>query len=72
MIKNILKESAESNENLYQIMEGIKESLEKSDRVVVAQKLSVFQKIISRVKDFQFLLQSTLLVYEIFKIIFHL
>ncbi len=71
-IKNILKESAESNENLNQIMEGIKESLEKSDRVVVAQKLSLFQKIVSRVKDFQVLLQSTLSIYEIFKIIFHL
>ena len=71
-IKEILDKSAESNENLNQIMEGIKESLEKSDRVVVAQKLSVFQKIISRVKDFQVLLQSTLSVYEIFKIIFHL
>jgi predicted transcriptional regulator len=62
----------ESNENLYQIMGGIKESLEKSDRVVVAQKLSLFQKIVSKVKDFQVLLQSTLSVYEIFKIIFHL
>ena len=71
-IKNVLKESAESNENLYQIMGGIKESLEKSDRVVVAQKLSLFQKIVSKVKDFQVLLQSTLSVYEIFKIIFHL
>lgn len=71
-IKNILKESAESNENLYQIMGGIKESLEKSDRVVASQKLSVFQKIISRVKDFQILLQCTLSTYEIFKIIFHL
>ncbi len=71
-IKDILDKSAESNENLNQMMEGIKESLEKSDRVVVAQKLSLFQKIVSRVKDFQVLLQSTLSIYEIFKIIFHL
>lgn len=68
-IKDILDKS---NENLYQIMGGIKESLEKSDRVVMAQKLSLFQKIVSKVKDFQVLLQSTLSVYEIFKIIFHL
>ncbi|MGC8691338.1 MAG: hypothetical protein ACP5SP_07895, partial [Caldisericum sp.] len=62
----------ESNENLYQIMEEIKENLEKCDIVVAAQKLSLFQKFVSKVRDFQVLLQSTLSIYEIFKIIFHL
>ena len=71
-IKDILDKSAISNENLNQIMGGIKESLKKSDRVVAAQKLSLFQKIVSKVKDFQVLLQCTLSTYEIFKIIFHL
>jgi hypothetical protein len=49
-------------------MGGIRESLKESDRVVVAQKLSVFQKIISKVKDFQVLLQSTLLFIKYLKL----
>jgi hypothetical protein len=66
-----LKKVNISNEGLLKTVDEIKESLRNSDRVVAAQKVSKLQRFISGVRDFNTLLQATLLVYQIIGIIFH-